>query len=93
MATTPPEEYSEHDDDTEREATEMDSYNGVLGGNGESLGSRRGARVHPESNNSYFKPIKCFWKRQVSATVPHEACRDHFGMHKPSFDAANDSKA
>ena len=29
------------------------------------------------------RPMKMFWRRQVAATVPHEACRDHFGMCSP----------
>lgn len=24
------------------------------------------------------RPVKAFWRRQVVATVPHDACRDHF---------------
>lgn len=24
-------------------------------------------------------PVRKFWSRQVSVTVPHEACRDHLG--------------
>ncbi len=26
------------------------------------------------------RTIKIFWRRQVAATVPHYACRDHLGM-------------
>ena len=27
------------------------------------------------------KPLSNFWKHQVSTTVPHDDCRDHFGMY------------
>lgn len=30
-------------------------------------------------------PIRNFWNRQVSLTVPHEACRDHLGRRKRDF--------
>jgi hypothetical protein len=92
MATIPTEEYSEQDDDNEREATEMGNYDEALGSMDGSLGSVRGSRASADAiDNGYFKPVKAFWKRQVIATVPHQACRDHFGMHKPSTDATNGS--
>ena len=34
----------------------------------------RRAQSHRES------AIQAFWRRQVSATVAHDACRDHFGV-------------
>ena len=27
------------------------------------------------------KPLSSFWKHQVSAAVPHVACRDHLGTY------------
>lgn len=29
----------------------------------------------------HARPVTNFWRRQVVATVPHDACRDHFGMN------------
>lgn len=93
MATTPPGEDTEHEEYNEREATEMDSYDGV-GSTDQILGPGLPPSANPDARKmGYFNPLKAFWARQVSVTVPHEACRDHFGTCKTLLftDVANAS--
>ena len=73
----------------EREATELNDYEDdriASGYNARSTG-RETHLVHSVSNENYVqscrRSIALFWKRQVSATVPHECCRDHFGTPPP----------
>lgn len=94
MANTPPGESPELEKDDEREATEMERYDGILGRRNEIPESENGPSTSPGArSNGRFKSLKAFWSQQISATVPHEACRDHFGMHRPSTDTTNGSGA
>ncbi|KAI4271545.1 MAG: hypothetical protein LQ337_005944 [Flavoplaca oasis] len=67
---------SEQDD---REATELHDYHSsdervvVNGSAAPSTRSRSTTSRNPSA-------IKTFWARHVVATVPHEACRDHFAL-------------
>ena len=79
---TPP----QYADDREREATELRNVGGNLARSNGSIRPSEGA-THGSirSNEGYLQSLRMstalFWKRQVSATVPHEACRDHFGTY------------
>ena len=68
---------SEQDD---REATELHDYRSsderVVVNGSAALSSARSRSTTTSRNSS---TIKTFWARHVVATVPHEACRDHFG--------------
>ncbi len=59
----------------EREATELPDRqpSAERDVNGSVGGSRR-------TTSGRLAAVKTFWGRHVVATVPHEACRDHFGM-------------
>lgn len=61
----------------EREATELHAINSI-----DSSSELNGfATPSAQTGSSRTTSIvKTFWKRHVVATVPHEACRDHFGM-------------
>ena len=89
MASTQPEDIPADSDNNEREATELDDYDGDRTvSDCSTRSSEYGARsAHSVSTQSYTQSWKrsmtLFWKRQVSATVPHECCRDHFGMSIP----------
>ncbi len=68
----------------EREATEMGEYENLPRGSGINASSTRDIRAsngpyHETHFSSFRKSTKAFWHRQVAATVPHDACRDHFG--------------
>lgn len=55
----------------DREATELHEYSNI-----NSTAELNGSAVRPDQ----AKPeLITFWNRHVVATVPHEACRDHFG--------------
>ena len=89
MASSPPApplvEHQEHEDDAEREATEMENYNGVLRRSSVYMNSsaqQQPARSGtPSGAYSPFtrRSLAKMWQQQVSATVPHDACRDHYG--------------
>lgn len=89
MASSPPasplEERQEHEGDADREATEMAEYDEVLCRSSVCITSNAQG-LHASNatiDGAYFsslrRSIAKLWQRQVSATVPHEACRDHFG--------------
>lgn len=62
------------------EATQLHDYDDANYGN--SIDHCTTSVVHPEFWLSrQTKPIKVFWRRQIVATVPHDACRDHFGTY------------
>ncbi len=79
---------AEHDDHHELEATEMDRYQGVNNDDHHSELREDACATAIDEHERYFptlrKSVKTFWKCQVRATVAHEACRDHFGMHSIS---------
>lgn len=86
VTLTPQGMRSEHEDYHEHEATEMDQYEGVSRCDELLSPLPEGARATAtEAHERYFhtlrNSIKTFWKRQIRATVAHEACRDHFGTH------------
>ena len=77
---TPPEQAGYSD----REVTELGDFDGVLSrSNGPIRSSEMGQRTSVERDRGYVQSIRrsiaIFWKRQVYATVPHDACRDHLG--------------
>ncbi|KAL8837071.1 MAG: hypothetical protein Q9176_005940 [Flavoplaca citrina] len=68
---------SEEDD---REATELQDYHSSderVVVNGSAAPS---ARSRSTTTSGISSTIKTFWARHVVATVPHEACRDHFAL-------------
>lgn len=84
MAPVRPEDVREH------EATEMNHQDGVAHNSDSSMPVPEDLRVTSASTersegfpHGLHVAVKKFWKRQVRATVAHEACRDHFGT--PSF--------
>ena len=89
MASSPPAsplvERQEHQADAEREATEMENYDGVLRPSSVCINSsaqrQRAGNGTPSGAYSSFTraSLAKWWQRQVSATVPHDACRDHYG--------------
>lgn len=87
----PLEERQEHEGDVDREATEMGNYDEVLRGSSVYVNAStqwpRASNATP--NEAYFsftwRSLVKFWQRQVNATVPHDACRDHFGTPISSF--------
>ena len=54
-----------------REATELEPYH--------SAATDTSTRTMIQYQG-HFEPLKKFWRRQVSLTVPHVKCRDHLGM-------------
>ncbi|KAL2041569.1 hypothetical protein N7G274_005951 [Stereocaulon virgatum] len=81
---TPPEQPEE---DSEREATELADFRGHPSRSSDSIIPSQGAAsASIRSNEGYLQSLRrstlVFWKRQVSATVPHEACRDHFALER-----------
>lgn len=88
-STSPLEEHHQHEGEIEREATEMGEYDEVL--RRDSLftdaSAQRPRASNATPNGVYFqsagRSLAKLWQRQVSATVPHDACRDHFGT--PTF--------
>lgn len=89
---SPLEERQDHDGDADREATEMGDYNQVLHRSGVYIdSSANGSRVSNATPNRVYVPsvrrsMAKLWKRQVSPTVSHNACRDHLGT--PIFSLA-----
>ena len=85
--STSEEEEDHYDDNTTIEATELqgldqpsNTINGFMG----SL-PQDDIATSPTQNLGRYEATKCsirlFWQRQVSATVAHDACRDHFGTY------------
>ena len=77
---------AEHGDNDEIEATEMF---------GRQEPSPTGAACSTKPTSTWGKvcysleqrlppPVKKFWNNQVSATVAHDRCRDHWGRQKQS---------
>ena len=66
----------------EREATELTNVAAVEGeGISCNIHSAPASAV-PQAKGYFISfgiPVKSFWRRQVSPTVSHEACRDHLG--------------
>ena len=95
MASSPPAspllERQEHQADAEREATEMENYDPVLRRSSVSIHSsaqrQRATTGTPSGAHSASTrtSLAKWWERQVSVTVPHDACRDHYGTPIFSF--------
>ena len=89
MASTQSDILPSRPDNDEREANELNDYEGDRIASGYNTGSAgcETDTVHSVGNEnhaqSFQRSIALFWKRQVSATVPHECCRDHFGTPSP----------
>ena len=67
-------------DNNEREATELNDYED----DHNASETYPGPSISNESYAQFFRrSTALFWKRQVSATVPHDCCRDHFGTPSP----------
>ncbi len=79
------------EEDDQREATQLQDYdyattlvpNGAMASN--AIASNPPANRKRGQIQSMQTSLKKFWGRQVSATVPHDACRDHFGTPDPLF--------
>lgn len=83
-------------DNNESEATELNDYEGDRIPSSFNI-TTPGRETHPVrsiSNENYAqffrRSITLFWKRQVSANVPHDCCRDHLGTPSPL--QGNDTK-
>lgn len=82
---SPLEERQDHDGDADREATEMGDYDEVLRRSHVYINSSaNGSRASNATPNRVYVPsmrrsVAKLWQRQVSPTVPHNACRDHLG--------------
>ena len=65
----------------EIEATEMHRYqespNGTQGHRAADLAF---SRVYCSMERIIPRSIRSFWNNQISVTVAHDSCRDHFGM-------------
>ena len=89
MASTQSDILPSRPGNNEREATELNDYEGDLIASDYNTRSaeRETYPVRSIRNENYAqsfrRSIALFWKRQVSATVPHECCRDHFGTPSP----------
>ena len=84
MATSSLEESPERPESDEREATELSNYEGVEDSNGATtLRSRETVLCNAGRDHVYFrslgKAMKHFWQHRITATVAHDACRDHLG--------------
>ena len=82
---SPPNGRPEQDGHTDREATEMRDYIDVPRSSSIYISpSTQNPRACTTTSNGGYLSItrKCLaklWQRQVSVTVPHDACRDHLG--------------
>lgn len=67
---------------SDREATELNEYeSGDTTAVNPSLGQTEHDSVETRTTvGSTWTPVKKFWKRQISLSVPHHTCRDHLGM-------------
>lgn len=92
MASSPPasplEQRQEHESNADREATEMGEYDEVLRRSSVDIDSYA-PRPQAAPNETYLSFVRRslvkLWQRQVSATVPHNTCRDHLGTLIFSF--------
>ena len=84
MVGTPEEGSPEQEDYNDREATELNEYDEDARYHNVVCQTGYGLRADPNATiDARFKSLKAFWKRQISVTVAHEACRDHFGRLIP----------
>ena len=84
MTSASNEQDSVNVEDDGLEATELSSYEDVGRSTGTSASLVREDYIindgHLDGISHYLSiSVKNFWRRQVAATVQHEACRDHFG--------------
>ena len=77
-------------DNSEREAAELNDYESDYNTRSAARETNSG---HSVSNENYAQSFRrstaLFWERQVSAIVPHDCCRDHFGTLSPFQGNAN----
>ncbi|KAL8758905.1 MAG: hypothetical protein Q9199_001129 [Rusavskia elegans] len=67
----------------EREATELHDYHGTSSDERVVVDGSAAPTARSRSTTSGSpSTIKTFWARHVVATVPHEACRDHFALER-----------
>ena len=94
MAASSPASFSEEGQEHEvvdREATELAAYDQVLHIGTAQTPNACNARPNGANLPTRRTSLAKFWERQVSATVPHEACRDHFGTLSFPFRQASAS--
>ena len=76
-------------DHNKREATELKDYQGEhLASDCNTTSTAPETYSGPSVRNenypqSFRRSVALFWKRQVSAIVSHDCCRDHFGTLSP----------
>ena len=89
MASNQSEILPSRPENDEREATELNDYESDhIGSDYNTRSAARETYSGPSVSNenyaqSFRRSTALFWKRQVSATVPHDCCRDHFGTPSP----------
>lgn len=66
----------------EREATELRCHESrpVPVMDGQPTATSHGWSLLKGISRMIPKPVSRFWRNQISASVPHAACRDHLGM-------------
>lgn len=91
MACLPHDARVDSEDIREHEATEMNVQDGVARSSDSTMPVSEDLRATSASTarsdgypHCLHVAVKNFWKRQVRATVAHEACRDHFGTPSSS---------
>lgn len=94
MASNQSEILPSRPDINEREATELNhryESDHIASPRSAARETTPGPSVRNENYaQSFRKSTALFWKRQVSASVPHDCCRDHFGT--PSLFQGNATK-
>ncbi|KAL8766008.1 MAG: hypothetical protein Q9209_007097 [Squamulea sp. 1 TL-2023] len=75
-STTPHAQSNGDTTQDEREATELYEYHVS------SERDRGGSATQSSTAARSPSAVKTFWRRHVVATVPHEACRDHFALER-----------
>jgi len=77
-------EREEHMEENEREATELRCHESgttpVV--HRQPTMPSHGWSLMEIISKTIPKPVSRFWRQQISASVPHVACRDHLGMCK-----------
>ncbi|KAL8730769.1 MAG: hypothetical protein Q9166_003839 [cf. Caloplaca sp. 2 TL-2023] len=80
----PPSQLNSNTEQNDREATELHAYYGSaereLNGSATPPTVQTGGSPSTVSGNA--SAVKTFWRRHVVATVPHDACRDHFALER-----------
>ena len=78
---------TEHEDEDQLEATEMHDYVEPP-----SIWSHASIEPHSLLNRvncglkaGIPRPLRTFWNCQISVSVSHDLCRDHFGMNRSAY--------